>query len=297
MHNKKLGAVDVGTNSIRMLIGEVQDNKSFKVLETARNSTRIGQGMSEQPLLRTDAMERTIAGLKEFKLYLNDNKVDELRIVATSAVRDSKNKQKFIQLVKGETGLDLEVLTGEEEAELTYLGAINSLPVQSNSVVIDIGGGSTEYIWQGASGIQLCSINAGAVRLFEKPLSKVELKTTLNSALEKIKPNTPVSLIGVGGTVTTAALVELKMKEYNPLKTHGFKLTYSSVRSMWQELVEKEIKERRKIVGLPSDRADIIPFGLEILLISMEELNANEIIVSEEGIMHGIIARLIHELN
>ncbi|SKA11015.1 exopolyphosphatase / guanosine-5'-triphosphate,3'-diphosphate pyrophosphatase [Selenihalanaerobacter shriftii] len=290
-----MAAIDIGTNSTRLLIGRLLETGQIRPLVTELRTTRLGDGVDASRSLKGEAMNRVIKALKEYKELINQQKLDKVRVVATSAVRDSSNQREFIKKVKIETGLEVDVISGEEEAELSYLGVIKGL---SNSLldanlVIDIGGGSTEFIFGSKNEIkERRSIDVGAVRMTEK-FEEVEQRRDLIvrelfSITERFQNKSKI-LLGVGGTITTLAAIDQNLAIYNRNKVHGYSLGFPTVKKIFLDLKAKTISERKKVTGLQPKRADIIVAGIQILLEIMERLGKKEVVVSESDILDGII--------
>lgn len=291
----KVATIDIGTNSTRLLIAEVDNNQGIKPLVTELRTTRLGDGVDEYGCLKVEAIERTVKALKEYATLAVDYQVDDIKAVATSAVRDVSNQQEFITKVKTETGIGVKVIGGSQEASLSYLGAIKGLNCQLSAanLVLDIGGGSTEFIFGSQTEIkEKISVDVGAVRMTEK---KSELKPRqeliselLSSVLDNLQGK-PELLLGVGGTITTLAAVEQQLVPYNSNKVHGYQLELATIERILSDLSIKPISERKKVAGLQPERADIIVAGIQILLEVMTGLDMLDIIVSEADILDGLV--------
>lgn len=287
-----IAIVDIGTNSTRLLIAKVEG--TVKILKTSLITTRLGEGIGSQPILLKAAMERTMMALMQFKELIDQKKVDKVMVAATSAVRDASNRSEFLSAVKLLLGWDVWVLSGEEEAEMSYLGVVSGLNVSLRSpIVIDIGGGSTEFIWSTDIGLNFTSVRLGAVRMAESGIGLKEIKEMLKQLTTKICLNGPVNLIGVGGTLTTLTAVDLGLDEYNPEKVHGYVLRRQKIKDMLARFEGLTLEERKKVPGLQPQRADIIVAGTRIALAVLEELHTDEIIVSETDILYGLLYKAI----
>ncbi|SDC66896.1 MULTISPECIES: Ppx/GppA phosphatase family protein [unclassified Candidatus Frackibacter] len=292
---ERLAAIDIGTNSTRLLIGELLLRGEMQPLATELRTTRLGKGVDSSQCLQPEAIERTIKALSEYRRLLDDYQVNKFRVVATSAVRDAVNRQLFIDKVNERTGLNVEVISGEEEAELSYLGVVKGLSDQllDSNLVLDIGGGSTEFILGVKDKIkERFSIDVGAVRMTEKS-SDIEQRSEMISSLitpviKKIDDNLEC-LLGVGGTITTLAAIDQSLSSYDPKKVHGYALDISTIKEILLKLNTKSITERKAVIGLQPKRADIIVAGIQILLEIMKRMRKKKIIVSESDILEGII--------
>lgn len=284
----RFAAIDIGTNSTRLLIADV-DGSVIKPIHTEINISRIGEGLGVERLLRPAPVDRTVAVLRAYAEAVRGMGLGVARVVATSAVRDATNAGEFVALVREKTGLMVEVISGEEEAYLSYQGASYGVTGE-RPVVVDIGGGSTEFIWSGPEGSIVCrSLNLGAVRMTEHPRAFADIMTDLKAVFAEIISSNGHDLVGVGGTVTTLAAVDQRLPVYDPGKTHGYFLSGEAVRRMLSFLSSRTMAERRCIPGLQPERADIIVAGTAILSAIIEGLGAPGITVSEADILYGLI--------
>jgi exopolyphosphatase/guanosine-5'-triphosphate,3'-diphosphate pyrophosphatase len=289
---ERFAAVDIGTNSVRLLISTFTNRQWKDELRTLR-MCRLGEGITRGEGLQPQAIARTLQALQEFSDLLGAYGVDQVRAVATSAVREASNAAFFVDQVKSQTGLSVEVISGEEEANLSFLGACQSLPSVKQAAVVDIGGGSTEFTFtSGVARSELLtsrSIPMGAVRLTERPLLLAEILNSLKPALEELRAAQPVSLIGVGGTITTLAAVDQALPVYDPGRVQGYRLNRTAVERILFLLAAKTDQERKQISGLQPERADIIVAGATILWAILGSLEAEQITVSEADLLDGII--------
>ena len=284
-------AIDIGTNSVRLLIAEIKDGQLKKVLESDLITTRIGEGMTTNSSLKKEAMERTILALKCFGDKVACFNPDTIRAVATSAVRDSDNGGLFCEMVKKETGLEVEIISGQEEAYLSYFGVVNGFgqAFPENTIVVDVGGGSTEIIWTNKEG-QICcrSLPIGAVRLAEGTNSDELTQKHLQGVISNI-PRTNLSVVGVGGTITSLAAIDLRLDKYDPKKVHGYELTLQRIKEIYSNLKDLSLTERVKVPGVQAQRADIIVYGIKIFELLLKSLKMEKITVSEADILNGIL--------
>ncbi|MGD0152977.1 MAG: Ppx/GppA phosphatase family protein [Thermacetogeniaceae bacterium] len=290
--NNLLAAVDIGTNSVRLLIAKPNNRLLDAELRTLR-MCRLGEGMTSGEGLQPQAVARTVQALQEFNALLETYGVHQVRTVATSAVREAPNAAFFVDQVRLQTGLEVDVISGKEEAYLSYLGACRALPEMRQRVVIDIGGGSTEFAWpsgmKSSETLVSHSIPLGAVRLTEQPLLLSEILAGLKPALEPLQAVKPASLIGVGGTITTLASVDQALPVYDPERVHGYRLSRAAVERILFFLAAQTNDKRKQVAGLQPERADIIVAGTTILWTILGYLEAEQIIVSEADILDGII--------
>ncbi|HLF86395.1 MAG TPA: Ppx/GppA phosphatase family protein [Nitrospiria bacterium] len=297
-----IAGIDIGTNTLRLLISEI-GNHHFKEIHSERMITRLGEGLSGSGRLTNNAVARTVSTLKDFSAIIDRYMINKVVVAATSAVREAENRQYFIDLVKKETGFDIEVISGEEEARRTFLGILHGLDKGiQNIVAIDIGGGSTEFICgRGSETLSRISIDLGVVKLTERhiksdPILPSEFTSMVSEIKEKIRNaslilgNTAGSiLVGTAGSITTLAAIDRKMEAYNPLRINNCILKLAAIRLILSDLVSKSIKERRTIKGLEPGREDIIVAGAAILISIMEEMGHDSLVVSDYGLREGLI--------
>ncbi|MBM7623872.1 Ppx/GppA phosphatase family protein [Sporohalobacter salinus] len=291
----KMATIDIGTNSTRLLIAEIKNKQKIKPLVTELRTTRLGDGVDKYRYLNDEAIERTVEALKEYAELIANYQVDNVKAVATSAVRDVSNQQEFITKVRTDTGIKVEIIDGKQEANLSYLGVVKGLDCQLTdaNLVLDIGGGSTELIFGTETKIkEKVSVDVGAVRMTEKSSDikmRQELIAELLSPVLNELPIKSEMLLGVGGTITTLAAIDQQLSPYEPDKVHGYKLELPIIERILSNLRVKTINERKKVIGLQSERADIIVAGIQILLEVMNGLNMSDIIVSEADILEGLV--------
>lgn len=294
-----LAAIDIGTNSTRLLIVNYK-NGNYKVLERDLIISRLGEGVDKNKYLNKKAVERTISALEKYDKKIKKYDAKKTKIVGTSALRDVKNKDDFIIPLKKRTSFDLNIISGRQEAKYIYKGVKSDIE-NNDFLIIDIGGGSTEFIWKNKSKIIEKSLDIGAVRLTEriikdskKPLSnkeKEKIKNIINEILikEDITKFKTKKLIGVGGTITTLAAMDLGLKEYDSNKIHKYILSKENIKQIVKQLINSNLSERKKMKGLNESRADIITAGAIILKLIMKILDINEISISERDILFGLI--------
>lgn len=295
----KIGAIDIGTNSMRLLTTDLIDNKLTNRKKYV-NTTRIGQGVDENGFITEEAMERNINALKEYHDKCLDYGCEKIYCMGTSALRDSKNRSEFIKRSKDEAGIDVNVVDGEIEAKLGFSGVTNGIDKEGDILVIDIGGGSTEFIFGNKEGIERnVSINIGALRLTEKYLSEgysdsafSDMRKFINEQIKDIVAYLNEKEIGcvcgIGGTITSLSAVNQNLEVYSMEKVHGSVITREEVQKMMDKFVSCSDEERKHINGLQPKRADIIAAGTEILICIMDNLSKKEVVVSEYDNLEGI---------
>lgn len=283
--------VDIGTNTVRMLIGEVKGGK-VSVHGQFIAEPRLGVGITRQ-CLTPQGMERTMEALDDFKRTVRNYFVEDVTVVATSAVRDAINGKDFTEEVFRKIGWQVEILSGAAEAELSYAGAIASVKLPDGlPVVVDIGGGSTEVIFSRGGRVQGASVNVGAVRLSETAWSAEQLTQNLFPALQGlIHMQEKISLVAVGGTATTAAAIQYGITRYSREAVQGKGLSRQDIKRLKDDLAQMPADQRKKVIGLTPKRADIIVPGLRILVSILDQLGADGITVSDAGILDGLLLR------
>ena len=299
---KRLATIDLGTNTFLLLISEYND-KLITILDEQR-IPRIGKEIDEKKNIHRDAFYRALEVLKEYKFICEKFKVDKIVAVGTSALRDAKNKSEFIEFIKKHINIEIEILSGEEEALFTYIGGIKSLGLDINNKysVIDIGGGSTEIvIGEGRNIYQKISLNIGSVRMTERfllndPPLELEIEKMdecINNELSKIKNNSLNNscLVGVAGTVTTLAMIDIGEKNIIPEKINGYKLSLLKIKSILNKFKQSTIEEIKSVFHIPEGRADVIFAGVSILVNFMSKFKIDSITTSIGGLRYGIAVR------
>ena len=298
----RVASIDIGTNSVRLFVAEQEGTILHRVSQELR-VTRLGKGVDAEGTLTEEGMERTTAVLADYVDRIDQYSVQQVKLMATSAVRDASNKDQFLQLVRERTQLDVRVLSGTEEARLSFLGALASLPASirpRDALVLDIGGGSTE-LFRG-SGTDLLggtSLQMGGVRMTERcvtghPLSEADWNTLGAAVTTGLQPlllmelPTDLPLIGVGGTATTAAALVLGMSEYDPEAITGEVLSLQSVIELGRHLAELSLAERLALPGMTPGREDVVVAGMVILRGVMELLQREEITISDGDLLQGV---------
>lgn len=285
------GAIDIGTNSCRLLIAETIGAGRLDTITRLVETTRVGEGVNHSGNMTNEAMERTIDCLQRFAGLLRLNQVDSLRMVATSAVREAGNRQEFLELVLERTGMRVDVLSGEEEANLSYLGVIRGLRLTRSPLVVDLGGGSTEFV---CPDIDLrLSVPVGAVRAAEDDMSGDQVFRQLQVLGEWTESTgrglTGRPLVFVGGTASSLVAIKKGLPEYRPELVHGEVLSRAEIADLYELLEALPLELRRRLPGLQPERADIINKGAMIMMVIMDTLAIGEITVSETDLLDGII--------
>lgn len=287
-----LAAIDLGTNSARLLIGKVTGGQ-VRTVRRHRVVTKMGAGLKETGRLAPDALARTSEALAEFRRLTVEHGVGGISIVATSAARRAVNVEELVQEVDRIFGVKLRVLSGEEEAVLSYKGAASVLPAELRAkrpVVIDIGGGSTEICFQDEGGrLQALSLELGAVRLTENPLPDQELRQKLVPLQKMLAGYASYVLVGVGGTVTSLAAMDQRMVVYDEEKINGYRLSRQRVDRWLHVLASLTLEERQALPGLEPARADVIVAGTKILWAILDSLQVPAVLACEADLLHGLL--------
>ena len=295
----RVASIDIGTNTILLLIAEVEGEKITPLFEK-ETVVGLGKGVQKNGILMTEAMHRGLQTLSQYLERCQAMEVGKIFAVGTSALREAANSEDFLRLVKKKMNLSIEVISPEEEAQFSFLAVAKDLrEVNDTILVVDVGGGSTEFILGRGNQIgQWISLPLGSVRFTEQflhsnPVREEEWETMekkIRELLAKIPHSQePFLTVAVGGTATTLASVEQGLEEFVPEKIHHFVLKKEALRNQLLVYRSKTIDGRRKIPGLPGARADVILAGGAILYLAMEELNCPSVLISSHGIRQGLI--------
>ena len=297
-----IAAIDLGTNSTRLLVADRRPDGTLDTLDRRNTITRLGQGVGATGRLAPEAIERNLATLQAYRVEMDRLGVDTVRVAATSAARDAANRDGFFDAVEKVVGARPELLTGEEEGRLSFLGATGELdPAQGPFLVVDIGGGSTEFI-VGTSEVEgVMSIDVGCVRLTEKymehdPPLPEELTACISltdAYLEDVIREVPGAaeartLVGLAGTVTTIAAVEMGLATYDRDRIHHFVLTHEAAEDVFRTLATEARADRIHNPGLEEARADVIVAGCCVLVAVFRRFGFDEMVVSESDILDGL---------
>lgn len=301
--------IDIGTNSIKLLVAETSV-AGVTPLHEASEQTRLGRGLYESGVLAPEALSDTAKVLEDFAAEADRRNANSIRVVATSAARDAKNGSELAAIVKQATRAELEIISGDQEADWVYRG-VSSQPGLPNKplLVSDVGGGSTELILGSEGTCQFArSFKLGTVRQLEHtklsdPPGLTELSDSLetigsflrqealpktNQALAKI--NTPIdTMIGVGGTTTFLARIHLATEDFDREQIEATRFTLSKLRSLTERLWQLSLEERRNLPGLPPNRADVILFGSAIYLSLLTEMKLQHLAASTRGVRFGAL--------
>jgi exopolyphosphatase/guanosine-5'-triphosphate,3'-diphosphate pyrophosphatase len=311
----RVAAVDCGTNSIRLLVADVPVSGAHTDLLRRMEIVRLGEGVDATGRLAPPAIERTRRVLAEYAAAARDLGATAVRMVATSATRDAANRTDFEDMVTATLGQLPDVVTGSEEAELSFLGATASLdaaavahgsaPPRPPFLVVDIGGGSTEFVLGDADGVHAArSVDIGCVRLTERHLhgdppaagEVARAEADIRAALDDVRAEVPVqeaaTLVGLAGSVTTVAALALRLPAYDVDAIHGSRIAVDDVRAVTADLLASDHARRAAMPVMHPGRVDVIGAGALILRVLMDEFGMGEVVVSEHDILDGIALRL-----
>jgi len=299
--SERVASIDIGTNTILLLIAELRGGRLSPLFEM-ETIARLGEGVQKNGVLSSEAMNRGLETLAGYLDRCASMGVEEVFAVGTSALREAKNSLDFLHRVKEQLGLTIEIISGEEEALSSFLAVDRDLGRMKEPIlVVDVGGGSTEFILGKDSHVpDSLSLPLGAVRFTEQflssdPVREEEWDMMEDAIRQEIshvpRPGEPVSMVAVGGTATTLASVELGLKEFIAGKIHHFRLTKEALRDQLFLYRSKTIEERKEIPGLPPARAYVILAGGTILYLAMKALEYPSVLVSCHGVRYGILYR------
>jgi len=296
----RVAVIDIGTNSARLLIADVAGGRVAEV-ERRSTVTRLGRGVDLTGQLSAEAIEAACEAIADYVAIYREAGVDTVEAIATSAVRDAADGSAFVAELRERFALSARVLDGEEEARLTYLGATSERPPAEPTLVVDIGGGSTELIVGAGDEISFhASMQAGVVRHTERHLSSdppttaelealaADIRGSIVAAIagHEAKPEARTG-IAVAGTPTSLAAIEMELDPYDPERVHGHRLSLPSIQRMLSRLASAPLAERIELVGLHPDRAPTIVAGVVILIETMRAFELDRVEVSEHDILYG----------
>jgi exopolyphosphatase/guanosine-5'-triphosphate,3'-diphosphate pyrophosphatase len=294
-------AIDIGSNSTNLLIID----QSGQTLERIVRSTRLGANVATTGALSAESMQRTLECLSEYESLIKQHKVSRRRTVATAACRVANNTNQFFAEVKKISGTEPELISGEIEGALSFIGATSSLDEKMATLVIDIGGASTELMVGTETLDFAVSIPFGAVNLTEaelhrdppRPEELTNAISLVSDAIDDVAHNYPLigqidRVVGVAGTIVTVAAVEVGQKTFDPSALHKLKLSREAVEDVFRTLATERLSDRVFNPGLPRDRADIIVGGCCVLVAVLRRLQISEIVVSQYNLLDGLISEL-----
>jgi exopolyphosphatase/guanosine-5'-triphosphate,3'-diphosphate pyrophosphatase len=299
----KVGAFDVGTNTVLMLAAEIDGAARPRAILECSRITRLGRGVDRTGRLDPESAARTLEAIAEFAARGRALGVERFVAAGTASLRDAANGAEFIAQVRERAGVELEIISGLEEARLAHLAVTRGLALDPELalLIVDVGGGSTELIRaQPHRALEMVSLQIGSVRMTERylhgdppsPCEVREMTDAIAAALEAARWDfRPAKMVGIAGTVTTICAVSLAMATYDSAIVHGRTLPRAEVERVTELFGSRTLAERRELPGLIEGRADVIYAGAMILLRVMDSFGAREVIVSDQGVRWGLIWR------
>jgi exopolyphosphatase/guanosine-5'-triphosphate,3'-diphosphate pyrophosphatase len=306
----RVAAVDCGTNSIRLLVADC-DPETGELVDLDRRMTivRLGQGVDRTGRLAPEALERTFAACREYAAVVKEHGAERLRFVATSASRDAENRDEFVRGVLDILGVEPEVISGDQEAEFSFTGATKELKGSDHLarpyLVVDIGGGSTEFVVGDDQVSAARSVDVGCVRMTERHLVRdgvvsdpptdaqiAAMRADIEAALDLAEETVPLrearTLVGLAGSVTTVSAIAQELPEYDSQAIHHSRVSRDRVREITEWLLHSTHAERAAVPSMHPGRVDVIAAGALVLLSIMDRIGAEEVVVSEHDILDGI---------
>ena len=294
----RVGAVDCGTNSIRLLIAD----RSTELVDVVREMriVRLGQGVDQTGVLAPEALARTREALVDYSRLCTELDVERVRMVATSATRDAGNSADFVTMVEQVLGVVPDVISGDEEAALSFAGATRGLTAPSPYLVLDIGGGSTELVVGNSAVESAHSMDVGCVRLTERRLhddppttsqvaaARDDINAALDLALARVHVAGFGTAVGLAGSVTTVAAIALRLEAYDPVQLHHSRVSRDQVRDVCTRMLAMTRDQRAALPVMHPGRVDVIGAGALVLDTVMERIGIDELLVSETDILDGI---------
>jgi exopolyphosphatase / guanosine-5'-triphosphate,3'-diphosphate pyrophosphatase len=302
----RLAAIDCGTNSIRLLVSDVDGSVSTDVLRRME-IVRLGRGVDRTGRLAAEAIEATRVALAEYAAQIRELGAERIRMVATSATRDAANADEFRSMVERTLGVAPEVVTGEEEAHLSFDGAVRGLPADLPApyLVVDIGGGSTEFVLGTAEPEAAVSVDIGCVRMTERHLvgdpptadqiaaAEEDIGAAVERALAVVPGRRARTLVGLAGSVTTVTALALGLDRYRPEAIHHSRISYDQVATVTADLLGMTRDQRLALPVMHPGRADVIGAGALVLRVVMERVGIDGVVASEHDILDGICYSLL----
>ncbi|WKY42901.1 Ppx/GppA phosphatase family protein [Eubacteriaceae bacterium ES2] len=300
MDRRNIGVIDIGSNSVHLVIGEYYNNEYFQIIDDAKVNVRLSESLSETGFLQEDRMQYGLETLMMYKSMCEAYGIEQVIAVATAAVRKAQNGEEFIRLIKEKTGINVEIISGEKEASLDYLGTINTLDIK-DALLMDIGGGSMEFVLiRNRQKIKVVSIPVGSFDLSEKfdlsdEVTGKKLKD-VNAYLNEIFASVSIfeeakglPVIGVGGTIRNVGRIHRNLIDYPLEIAHNYRMNHKDVNRVCELASSMNYEQRMELKGLSKGRSDIFVGSSYALEFVMDYINAPELIISNAGIRDGII--------
>jgi exopolyphosphatase/guanosine-5'-triphosphate,3'-diphosphate pyrophosphatase len=304
MSPRRSAFIDVGTNTVLCLIADIRETGRFRVLGDLADISRLGQGVDRTRRISAEGEQRALEILERYHDHCRSLGVEEIFAVGTSALRDADNSAEVRARLHTKLGFEIRVISGAEEAAYSFLAVTRGLALAGRELlVIDIGGGSSEFIRGNDGGVsQVLSVDVGSVRLTERflhsdPVRGDEVAAMLAAIDRELAPviasfastNAALTLVGIAGSFTTLAAIEKRLVNYSHSQVHGSRLSLGEVRRQIQLFGEKTIEERKQIAGLEAKRADVIFAGACLIERIMTSFHAESVVVSDQGVRYGLL--------
>jgi exopolyphosphatase/guanosine-5'-triphosphate,3'-diphosphate pyrophosphatase len=295
----RVAAIDCGTNSVRLLVADVGP-AALTDLSRRMEIVRLGEGVDRTGRLAPEAIERTRRALIGYAAEIAELGVDRVRMCATSASRDASNADDFRAMVRATLGVDPEVVTGDEEARLSFTGAVRGLTAEAPYLVVDIGGGSTEFVVGTQQVDAAISVDIGCVRMTERHLhgdpptaaqvaaAEADIAASVDRALSAVPGRDAATLVGLAGSVTTVTALALGLPAYQADRIHHARISYDDVAKVTADLIAMSTAERRALPVMHPGRADVVAAGALVLRTIMERSGQSAVVASEHDILDGI---------
>ena len=302
---KRLAAIDVGTNTVLLFVADVGEDGNLLPVQDMERTTRLGRGLAATGRIHPEPLSKTVEVIDAYLAVCEDLRVDDVHIVGTSALRDAQNGVDLVNVVEERFGVNIRIISGEQEAGYAYLAANHEMGPGHPLLVVDIGGGSAEIIvGEGENILDHHSLTVGAVRLTETFFrSDLIREDEFQSMMDNISRNLrtlalphPTKVVGMGGTITTLSAVHKGNERFDPARIHGSLLSLDEVRRQVLLYRGKTLAERCQIPGLPRERADIILAGASILLEMLNILGVKELVVTCHGLRYGLLYAAARDL-
>ncbi len=302
-------AIDIGTNTARMLLGDIVDGRIQPCLYE-RRITRLGGGMSREKGLTPAAMARTLDAMISFSGICRAHEISKARAVGTAAFRSAVNIADFVRQIEAVTGFEPETISGAEEAALTSRGVLAALePIPAASLIIDVGGGSTEYALVAGDIVHWSTSRPlGVVQLTEtcpNPIDRWSLlsreidglvKPSVLEVLESLnKTSMDLSVVGTAGTATTLAALDMQMSDYDWRRVNNYRMTIECIRRLYDQLLPLSVAEREQWPGMEAGRGDLIMAGIEIITKTLDSFKQSALVVSDFGLLEGVLLGMANE--
>jgi exopolyphosphatase/guanosine-5'-triphosphate,3'-diphosphate pyrophosphatase len=303
----RLAAIDIGSNSVRLIVAEAVRGGNYRILDEEREPTRLGRSVGRDGNLDAESMEQTLAALNTFQQIAAGFQAESLRVIATCAIREAGNGPAFCQRIREEIGLEVEVISGEQEGRYAFSSVQHAFDLSGKNVIVaDIGGGSTEIVFSTGEMIEeIYSTPLGAVRLTERFAANGEtdiaemfpkLESDIADCLKRMTtkpPFAPHFMVGCGGTFTTLADLLMASQRGSDKEVAGFRASHADVRHLLDRLRKMPVRGRRSLPGMTPDRADIIVAGIAIIDAMMKRFRVNTLIVHSRGVRDGLLREMI----